>query len=180
MSKPEQAGRTIALVVAAARNRVIGRGGTMPWHVPGDLKTFRRLTMGRPIIMGRKTFQSIGRALDGRTNIVITRDPDFQAAGIVLASSLDTALALANSAPSADNSIMIIGGGEIYRAALAHADKVYMTEIAAEPEGDTWFPALAPEEWVETEYIAVEPDPRDDHAAVLRVFERVAAPNVID
>lgn len=177
MRQPEHEGRTIALVVAAARNRVIGRQGSMPWHVPGDLKTFRRLTMGRPIVMGRKTFQSIGRALDGRTNIVITRDPAFQAVGVTVAASLDAALALANAAPSTDNSIMIIGGGEIYRAALPHADRVYMTEIAAEPEGDTWFPALAPEEWVQTEHIDLEPDPRDDHAAVLRVFKRVAAPS---
>ena len=176
MGKSDHGGRTVALVVAAGRNRVIGSAGRMPWHVPGDLKTFRRLTMGRPIIMGRKTFQSIGRALDGRTNIVITRDPAFQAADITVAPSFDAALSLASGAPSADNSIMVIGGGEIYRAALPYADMIYMTEIAAEPEGDTWFPALAPEEWAEIEQIDIVPDPRDDHAAVLRVFRRVAAP----
>ena len=175
MGKSDHGGRTVALVVAAGRNRVIGSAGRMPWHVPGDLKTFRRLTMGRPIVMGRKTFQSIGRALDGRTNIVITRDPAFQAADVTVAASLEAALTLANGAPSADNSIMVIGGGEIYRAALPYADMIYLTEIAAEPDGDTWFPALASEEWTEIEQMAVEPDPRDDHAAVLRIFRRVAA-----
>ena len=174
MSTPDQPGRKIALVVAAARNRVIGRAGAMPWHVPGDLKTFRRLTIGRPIIMGRKTFEAIGRALDGRTNIVVTRDPAFQADGVTIATSLDAALACANNAPSVDNSIMIIGGGEIYRVALPYADTIYMTEITADPDGDTWFPALDPTEWAEMERVAVAPDPRDDHAAVLIVYQRTA------
>jgi dihydrofolate reductase len=108
---PGATGHKIALVVAAARNRVIGLGGTMPWRVPSDLKAFRRLTMGRPIIMGRKTFQSIGRALDGRTNIVITRDQNFEADGVLVAASLPEALEIAQDAPTADNFIMVIGGG---------------------------------------------------------------------
>lgn len=172
MSSPEQPGRSVALIVAAARNRVIGHAGAMPWHMPGDLKTFRRLTMGRPIIMGRKTHQAIGRALDGRTNIVITRDKAFKADGVEVAHTFAEALALANNAPSVDNSVMVIGGGEIYRVALPHADTVYLTEIAAEPDGDTWFPELEPGEWVERERVAIAADPCDDHAAVLITYDR--------
>lgn len=172
MSSAEPSARRIALIVAAARNRVIGHAGTMPWHMPGDLKTFRKLTMGQPIIMGRKTHQAIGRALDGRTNIVITRDTAFKADGVEVAHTFAEALALANNAPSDDNYVMVIGGGEIYRAALPHADTVYLTEIAAEPAGDTWFPELDPAEWVERERQAIVADPRDDHAAVLIVYDR--------
>ncbi|MGI9476922.1 MAG: dihydrofolate reductase [Hyphomicrobiaceae bacterium] len=164
--------RRIALVVAAARNRVIGRDGRMPWKIPSDLKTFRRLTMGRPVIMGRKTFQSIGRALDGRTNIVVTRDPDFVAADVIVARALNEALALAEAAPCRDDIIMVIGGGEVYRAALAHADIVYMTEVAADPVGDTWFPALDPVEWTEAAREEIPPDPRDGHAAELVTYQR--------
>ena len=172
--KNREPGRKIALIVAAARNRVIGFGGTMPWHVPGDLKTFRRLTMGRPIIMGRKTFQSIGRALDGRTNIVVTRDADFQAAEIKVAASLPEALEIARNAPSRDRHIMIIGGGEVYRSALPIADTIYMTEIDADPHGDTWFPPLDPANWAETSRSAIEADPRDEYRATLVTYNRVA------
>ena len=169
----------VALVVAAARNRVIGREGAMPWRVPSDLKTFRRLTMGHPIIMGRKTFQSIGRALDGRTNIVITRNATFHADGVQTAASLDGALALARAAAGADNQAMIIGGGEIYRAALQFADVVYMTEIAGEIHGDTWFPELASDQWSEVARDPIAPDKRDEYGATLVTFRRIApAPNV--
>jgi dihydrofolate reductase len=152
---------------------VIGFGGTMPWHVPGDLKTFRRLTMGRPIVMGRKTFQSIGRALDGRTNIVVTRDADFRADGIMMAASLPQALEIAQDAPSTDNRTMVIGGGEIYRSALPLADTIYMTQIEAEPEGDTWFPSLDPAAWAETSRSPIEGDPRDEHLATLIIYDRI-------
>ena len=165
----------VALIVAAARNRVIGRAGTMPWRVPSDLKTFRRLTMGRPIIMGRKTYQSIGRALDGRTNIVVTRDAAFRAENVVTSKSLSTALERAAGAPNVDDHVMIIGGGEIYRAALPIADIIYMTEIAAEPEGDTWFPELDTAEWAETERSRIDPDPRDEHPVALVTYRRIDA-----
>ena len=167
------ADRSVALIVACARNRVIGLGGAMPWHVPGDLKTFRRLTMGRPIIMGRKTFQSIGRALDGRTNIVVTRDPDFEADGIELAASLPEALVIARNAPSVDNCTMVIGGGEVYRSALSIADTIYMTQIEADPEGDTWFPPLDQSIWAETSRDMIDADPRDQYAAKLIVYDRI-------
>ena len=167
--------RRIALVVAAGRNRVIGRDGRMPWSIPSDLKSFRRLTMGRPVIMGRKTFQSIGRALDGRTNIVVTRDPDFVAADVIVARSLDEALGRAEAAPCRDGIIMVIGGGEVYRVALPRADTIYMTEIAADPAGDTWFPALDAAEWREVARVEIPPDSRDGHAAELVTYQRRAA-----
>jgi len=170
-------GRThgkIALVVAAARNGVIGRNGGMPWRMPGDLKTFRRLTMGRPIIMGRKTFQSIGRALDGRTNIVVTRDKRFTADDVTVSASFEEALEVAAKAPGMEQGIMVIGGGEIYRAALPYAEIVHLTEISAEPEGDTWFLPLDRQEWREISRAAIEADPRDDFPAELVTFERMS------
>lgn len=173
MTGPSDSGRSVALVVAVAKNRIIGKSGTMPWRMPGDLKTFRRLTMGHPIIMGRKTFQSIGKALDGRTNIVVTRDEAFAAEGTLRAGSFDAALDKAKAAASGNEHIMVIGGGEIYRLALAHADTIYMTEINAEPEGDTYFPALPPGEWSEIARETIVADPRDEYAAELITYRRI-------
>lgn len=170
------AGVRIAIVVAAARNGVIGRDGVMPWHMPGDLKTFRRLTLGHPIVMGRKTFQAIGRALDQRLNIVISRDPDFAANGVVAVTTFEAALETARrhcAAGKAKNCrVMVIGGGEIYRLALTVADTVYLTEIDTEVEGDTYFPALDPAQWLETEREALTADARDEYNAELVTFER--------
>ena len=162
----------VFLVVAVAENGVIGKDGAMPWHMPGDLKTFRRLTMGRPIVMGRKTFQAIGRALDGRTNVVITRDPEFSANEVLIASSFQDALALAANSPGAEKGIMVIGGGEIYRAALPVADAVYLTRIHAEPDGDTYFPALEPETWSEVSRDAIVAHGNDQHTATLIEYRR--------
>lgn len=134
----------ISLVVACGRNNVIGSGGSIPWHVPADLKQFKSLTMGKPIIMGRKTYQSIGKPLPGRTNIVITRHPDFTAEGIQIADSLDAAI---KQAGALGDEIMIIGGGEIYRAALPIADRIYMTRIELAPEGDVFFPPIGEADW---------------------------------
>ncbi len=137
----------ISLVVACGRNNVIGSGGGIPWHVPADLKQFKSLTMGKPIIMGRKTYQSIGRPLPGRTNIVITRDPEFAAEGIQISDSLDAAL---EQAGALGDEIMIIGGGEIYEAALPMAKRIYMTRIELEPEGDVFFPTIDGADWQTT------------------------------
>lgn len=164
----------IELVVAAAANGVIGLDGAMPWRMPSDLKTFRRLTMGRPMIMGRRTFEAIGRALDGRTNIVVTRDAGFSAAGTVVAHSFDEALEIARRSPGADAGIMVIGGGQIYASARPLADVIYLTRIEATPDGDTWFADPEPDVWRETARQTIAPDPRDDHAAVLIRFERIA------
>jgi dihydrofolate reductase len=141
----------VCLVVAMARNHVIGQDGGLPWHISADLRRFKRITMGKPVVMGRKTFESIGRPLPGRHNIVVTRDPDYRNEGIAVASDLGSALKAAArfNRTSGEREIMVIGGGEIYRQALPLAERVYMTEVSAEPEGDAVFPALSESDWIE-------------------------------
>jgi dihydrofolate reductase len=133
----------LSLIVAMARNRVIGRDGKLPWHLSADLKRFKTLTLGHHIIMGRKTWESIGRPLPGRTSIVITRQPAYSAPGAYVADSLSSALKLARHDPE----VFVIGGGQIYRAALPLADRIYATEVDAEFAGDTFFPAISSGEW---------------------------------
>ncbi|WP_096550921.1 type 3 dihydrofolate reductase [Ureibacillus thermosphaericus] len=132
----------ISLIVAHDNNRVIGYKNQMPWHLPGDLKYFKEKTMGKPIIMGRKTFESIGRPLPGRRNIVITRNKEYTHEGIEVVSSFDEALKLAGDAQE----IMVIGGEQIFKIALPIADRLYITLINHEFKGDTYFPAYG-EEW---------------------------------
>jgi len=141
----------IALVVAAADNGVIGRAGDLPWRLPEDLKHFRAVTMGKPIVMGRRTYESIGRPLPGRANIVVTRDPAFGPAGVEVAATLEDALELAarRAAAAGVSEIMVIGGAEIYRSALPHARRIYLTEVHEAVEGDTYFPAFDRAEWRE-------------------------------
>lgn len=136
---------TIVLVAARADNGVIGRDGTLPWHLPEDLAHFRALTLGKPVIMGRRTFESIGRPLPRRRNIVLTRDPGWQAHGAERAASLSEALAATADAPE----VAIIGGGEIYAAALPLAHRIELTQVHASVPGDTYFPPLDPAEWTE-------------------------------
>jgi dihydrofolate reductase len=162
----------ICLVVAAAKNRVIGKDGAMPWTMPGDLKTFRRLTLGNPIIMGRKTFQSIGRLLDGRCNIIVTRDRSLRIEGAAMVTSVDDAIAHATSMVPDGGCVMVIGGGEIYAAALPLADIIYLTEIAAEPDGDTWFPELDMSQWAISDRSGIAADSRDQYAAELITYVR--------
>jgi thymidylate synthase len=141
----------VALVVAAADNDVIGRGNALPWHLPADLAHFKRLTLGKPILMGRRTFESIGRPLPGRSNIVITRDPAFAAHGVRTVHSLDAALDLAAQIALVDGSdeLMVIGGAQIYAAALPRAQRLYLTRVHARPEGDAFLPAIDWSEWRE-------------------------------
>lgn len=164
----------IALVVAVAENGVIGRGGKLPWHVPSDLKTFRRLTLGKPVVMGRKTYQSIGKPLPGRDTIVVTRDPAFHADGIEVAKDLAEALVMAGKAAQARGvgEVMIVGGAQIYAASLPGADRIYLTRIHAAPAGDTTFPDPDPDVWQEVTRAPIERDPRDEYAATLLVLER--------
>jgi dihydrofolate reductase len=136
----------VSLVAALARNRVVGAGNRLPWHLPEDLKRFKRLTMGAPIIMGRKTHVSIGRPLPGRRNIVVTRQPDATWPGCEVVHSLDDAIASAGDAPE----VFVIGGAELYAAAFPRADRLHLTLIDADYDGDTFFPAFDPADWRET------------------------------
>lgn len=154
----------LALVWAMAQNRVIGRNNALPWHLPEDLKYFKRITMGKPIIMGRKTFESIGKPLPGRTNIVVTRNPDWHHDGVKVVSSLEAARELCESIAEIDGTeeAMVIGGAEIYRQALPLADRLYLTEVHAEVNGDTVFPDFDRSQWQETareDFEAVGPNP---------------------
>lgn len=139
-------GAVLSLIVAIAENGVIGRDGGLPWRLPEDLKWFKARTMGKPIIMGRKTWESFPRRpLPGRTNIVVTRDAAYRAEGGVVATSLDAALAIARA--EATDEIMIIGGAELYALALPRVQRIYLTQVAIRAEGDTFFPALDRSAW---------------------------------
>ncbi len=139
---------TLAIIVACSRNRVIGRDNGLPWHLPEDLKHFKAVTMGKPMIMGRKTFESIGRPLPGRTTLVVTRQPDWGAEGVVVCRNLDEALEVANKfVPAEDPEIIVAGGEEIYRQCLPLADRIYLTRVETEVEGDAFFPELDGNDW---------------------------------
>jgi len=135
-------GKTLTLVAAMGRNRAIGLAGRMPWHLPAELQHFKRVTMGKSIVMGRKTWQAIGRPLPGRQNIVISRNPAFLAKVVELVGSLEEALEIAES-----DEVMIIGGGQVYELAMPQAQRMVLTLIDIEPEADTWFPAWEEKEW---------------------------------
>jgi dihydrofolate reductase len=141
----------LALIWAMSRNRVIGRNNALPWHLSEDLRYFKRVTMGKPIIMGRKTWESIGRPLPGRTNIVITRDQNFQAGGARVVHSLDDALRLAEHVGVIEGAdeVIVIGGAEIYALALPKAERLYLTQVHAEVVGDAWFPEFDLSQWQE-------------------------------
>lgn len=147
----------IVLIAAVGENDVIGADGDMPWKLSTDLKRFKRLTLGHPVVMGRKTFESIGRPLPGRRNIVVTRDAGWAHEGVVRATSLDEAFALAGE--TAGDAVMVIGGGTIYAAALPLADRLEITRVHAAPAGDTLFPKIDPQEWRE---VARETPPRGE------------------
>ena len=144
----------VTLVAAVARNAVIGQDGGMPWHLPQDLRHFRLLTTGHPMVMGRKTFDSIGRPLPGRTTIVITRDPSWSHAGVLAAGSLPDAIALGRQQPGGDE-VMVVGGGEIYAQAMPLADTLEITRVDQEVQGDTTFPEIDPRVW---KLVAVDSD----------------------
>ena len=143
----------LSLIVAMARNRVIGLANRLPWHLPADLQFFKRTTLGKPILMGRRTFESLGRPLPGRTNIVLTGRPDYQTQGCIVVHSLTKALAAAGPA----DEVMVIGGASLYTQTLARAERIYLTLVEAEPQGDVWFPELERGAWREVW--------REDHPA---------------
>jgi dihydrofolate reductase len=137
---------TVSLIVAVAHNRVIGVNNTLPWHLPEDLKRFRALTTGHHIIMGRKTYESLGRLLPERTTVIVTRNKAYNVEGALIAGSLEEAVSLCKD----DNEAFVIGGAELYKDALKLADKLYLTEIDLQVEGDAFFPEFKGSEWKET------------------------------
>ncbi len=139
----------ISMIAAVAHDRVIGLDNQMPWHLPADLAHFKRVTLGKPVLMGRKTFESIGRPLPGRRNLVISRNPGFKAPGIEVFSSIDEVLATLSEAEAPDE-LMVIGGGHLYGQLLPRADRLYLTRIDLMVEGDTRFPAFDRAGWSET------------------------------
>lgn len=144
MSRP-----LLDIVVAMAENGVIGRDGGMPWHLSTDLKRFKALTLGRPMVMGRKTFESIGKPLPGRETFVVTRDAAYKPNGVTVLGDLDAALAAAEASAEAKgaSSVVVAGGGVLYAAVIDRADRLFVTRIAASPEGDTRFPVIDPAVW---------------------------------
>lgn len=164
----------ISIVVAVSANGVIGRDGGLPWHLPSDLKRFKALTLGKPVIMGRKTWASIGRPLPGRPNIVISRDTHFVAEGAIVVQSLEAALDQARrlAVDLGVDEVCVIGGGEIYRQAIGQADLLHVTTVAAEVDGDTRFPVIDPAIF---EKIVDEPLPRgekDSHTMHFSTWRR--------
>ncbi|WP_262696143.1 dihydrofolate reductase [Kordiimonas aquimaris] len=159
-----------SIIVATARNRVIGKDNALPWHLPADLKYFKATTMGKPIVMGRKTFESIGRPLPGRQNIVLTRDPNWSAEGVTVINDVND---MTRSITVADE-VMIIGGEQIYDLTMNHVDRLYVTEVECDVDGDAYFPAIDNAVWQEAS--------RERHAADERnpaysfvVYKRCAA-----
>ena len=159
----------LALIAALDRNGLIGRDNALPWHLPADLQHFKRTTLGKPIVMGRKTWESLGRPLPGRHNIVLTRDPGYTAEGATVVTSVDAALAAAGDV----DEVMVIGGAALYATLLPRADRLYLTRIDAAFEGDAWFPEVDPGDWREVAREAHAPDERNAHAYSFITLERV-------
>ncbi|WP_104202156.1 dihydrofolate reductase [Billgrantia saliphila] len=149
----------VAMIAAVARNGVIGIDNKLPWYLPEDLKFFKRMTQAKPLVMGRKTFASIGRPLPGRLNIVITRDTGFHHEGVRVCHDLESALFLADQQATIDacDEIMVMGGGQIYAQALPHASRIYLTEVDVEVQGDARFPELDEREWEEVQRMPGSP-----------------------
>jgi dihydrofolate reductase len=164
----------VSLVVAIAENGIIGRDGGLPWRLPSDLSTFRRVTMGKPVIMGRRTFQSLPKPLEGRDNIVVSRDAHFRPDGAIVESDFASALARARQCAEARGveEIMVIGGTDIFNEALPLARFIYKTEVHARPQGDALFPDVDWSHWEELARTPLPKGPRDEFAATFVVMER--------
>lgn len=164
----------LSIIAAVGANRVIGRDNTLPWRQSTDLKRFKTLTMGHHVLMGRKTFDEVKKPLPGRTNVVITNNPDFAAEGIAIARSVDEAIAKATAA--GDEEIFIIGGGEIFRQTLHRADRLYITQIHADVAGDTYFPEFDDvTEWTLTDREDFEADEKNEYPFSFLTYERAIA-----
>jgi dihydrofolate reductase len=158
----------LSLIAAVAENGVIGVKGGLPWRLPDELAHFKRTTLGKPVLMGRRTFESLPRALPGRTNVVLSRASHFRAPGALVARDLDTALALVADAPE----VVVIGGAALYAEALPRAQRIYLTRVRARPEGDVFFPPLAQGDWRESLVIEHPADERHAHAFAVYQLER--------
>ncbi|MFZ1962625.1 MAG: dihydrofolate reductase [Roseiarcus sp.] len=165
----------LALIAAVARNGVIGAGDALPWRLSSDLKRFKALTMGKPLIIGRKTFQAIGRALPGREIIVVTRDEAYAPEGVEVARDIDAALRLAEAKAGAAgvDEVVVAGGGEIYAQTIARAGRLYVTEVDLAPEGDARFPGIDPALWREVRREPGERGPRDEADFAFVEYQRV-------
>lgn len=159
---------TISLIAAMADNRVIGIDNTLPWHLPADLRHFKKITMGKPILMGRKTYESIGKPLPGRTNIIVTTDRGYQAPGCIVVHSIDEAL----GATQESEEVMVIGGASFYEQLLPRADRLYLTLIHADFAGDAYFPDIDPTQWREIGRTDGEPDETNPYRYSFVVLER--------
>jgi dihydrofolate reductase len=164
----------IAMIAGVARNGVIGADGTIPWKIPSDMAYFKRVTMGKPIVMGRKQYESVGRPLPGRTNIVVTRQPGYVREGVEVFATLEAGLDRGRQVAARDGApeVMVIGGGEIYAQALDRAARLYISHIALDPAGDVVFPAIDPEIWRVVDEPEVVPSDKDTAAFRIRVYER--------
>jgi len=160
----------ISTIVAVAKNNIIGKDNDIPWYLPADLKYFKKITSGHHIIMGRKCFQSIGRPLPNRTNVVLTRNPFFIASNCLVTDSMDEALRIAKE--NGETEAFIIGGGQIYDMTKDYWDRVYLTEVDLEVEGDIYFPALDLKEWNLVSETANKADEKNKHDYIFKTFER--------
>ena len=168
----------IAMIAGVAENGVIGSDQTIPWRVPSDMAFFKKTTMGKPIVMGRKQYETVGRPLPGRTNIVVTRQVGYQPEGVLVFSSIDAALDKAREIAQADgvDEIMIIGGGELYAQLIDRADRLYITHIDLNPAGDVLFPVIRHEDWAIVDLPEVTPSPKDEATYRVKVYDRRPAP----
>lgn len=162
----------VSLVAAMSENRVIGRDGALPWHLPKDLQYFKKLTVDHTVIMGRKTFDEVKRPLDNRRNVVITRNADFKPHGVTVVPTLQEALALGATEPE----VFVIGGGEIFRLALPRADRLYLTVVHATVEGDTFFPEFDKDGYVLESDVRHKEDDRHAYAFSFRTYRRIRPP----
>ncbi len=160
----------VSLIAAMAENRVIGRDNELPWKLSADLQHFKKITMGKPVVMGRKTWESIGRPLPGRSNIVVTRDSDYKAEGCVVVHSIEQAL----QAAAGSEEVMIIGGAELYRQALERAQRLYLTLVKAEVSGNVLFPPIDAGHWREIDCESYSADADNEYDYDFMTFERIA------
>lgn len=158
----------ISLLVAMAKNRVIGANGGIPWHLPSELKLFKSLTMGHHMVMGRKTYESINRLLPGRTTVIVTRQRDYTIPGAIVVHSVKEAL----DASKGDEEIFVIGGADLFRETLPIANRIYLTIVDAEPAGDTFMPEFDMGEWQETSSRSFEPDEKHVHGYHFAIYDR--------